>query len=85
MTFRGTDVRVIGAKDAGFATIGVSVDGGEETMVSTASDSRQEGCLLYEAHGLSAGEHTIKVRLLTSGTHAVARLEYLPIQEGLYK
>lgn len=79
MTFEGTAVRVIGVKDAGFADIAVSIDGGEETIIQTAASRRQGDVVLYEAQGLSKGEHVIKVRLLTSGSHTLARLEYLPL------
>lgn len=79
MTFEGTAVRVIGVKDAGFADIAVSIDGGEETIIQTTASRRQGDVVLYEAQGLSKGEHVIKVRLLTSGSHTLARLEYLPL------
>lgn len=85
MTFCGSAVRVIGVKDVEYATIAISVDGGEETLVPTASDTRTGDCLLYEAKGLSESEHVIKVRLLTSGCHSVTRLEYLPVQDGIYQ
>lgn len=85
MTFRGSSVRIIGVKDVAFATIGISVDGGEETIVSTASDRRQGGVLLYESGYLEEGEHTIKVRLLSAGSHTLSRLEYLPVQDSLYQ
>lgn len=70
---------MIGVKDAGFADIAVSIDGGEETIIQTAASRRQGDVVLYEAQGLSKGEHVIKVRLLTSGSHTLARLEYLPL------
>ena len=81
MTFRGSTVRVIGVKDVEFATIGISLDGGEETLVSTSANSRQENCLLFEAEGLNEGVHTVKVRLVSPGNHSVNRLEYIQIQD----
>lgn len=81
MTFKGSAIRIIGVKDVDFATIGISIDDGEETVISTASDTRIEDCVLYENSSLSEGVHTIKVRLLSAGTHAIIQLEYLPIQD----
>lgn len=85
MTFSGSAVRVIGVKDVDFATIGISIDGGEETVVSTASDTRTGDYLLYENKSLREGKHILKVRLLSGGSHTLTRLEYLPIQDGIYQ
>ena len=47
--------------------------------IMTASSKREGGVVLYETQGLSEKEHVIKVRILTSGSHTVARFEYLPL------
>ncbi|WP_068604287.1 glycosyl hydrolase [Paenibacillus swuensis] len=61
--FQGTQVKVYGTKDAHHGIAAVSIDGGAETMVDLYSASRNPNTILWTSPVLSAGNHTVKVRV----------------------
>jgi alpha-L-fucosidase len=59
--FAGSEIQVIGTKDAGFGSMQVSIDGGAPQNVALDSSSRQVQSVLFKKSGLSKGPHTIKI------------------------
>ncbi|MDF2937988.1 MAG: hypothetical protein K0Q90_3361 [Paenibacillaceae bacterium] len=64
-TFRfiGTKVQLYGAKAPGYGIAAISIDGGEELLLSAYAASRQEHALLYTSPELPTGAHTLTVRV----------------------
>ncbi|MEV6012355.1 hypothetical protein AB0M29_36825 [Streptomyces sp. NPDC051976] len=65
--FTGTGIQVFGEQYTDQGTIGVSIDGGARTVVSTvpADGRRHSNVPLYTKTGLAAGSHTVVVTALT--------------------
>lgn len=78
MPFSGTEVRLFGARAPWHGVAAVSIDDGPETMVDTYAASRADGVLLWSSPLLTAGAHTLKVRVTgqknasSTGTYVVA-------------
>jgi lysophospholipase L1-like esterase len=76
--FSGTQVKLYGAKAAWHGIAAVSIDNGPETMVDTYSATRADNVLLWSSPALTAGNHTLKVRVTgqrsasATGTYVVA-------------
>ena len=64
--FSGTRARVYGEKSPTLGRVGISIDGGAETIVDPYAASRVEQQLLYTSPVLSNAVHTVKVRLKSS-------------------
>ena len=82
--FSGTQASIYAEKSSALGIVGVSIDGGTETMVDPYASSRSEQNLLYTSPALAAGTHTITVRITgtknpsSTGTYAAAdRVEVL--------
>ncbi|WP_189807034.1 right-handed parallel beta-helix repeat-containing protein [Streptomyces tanashiensis] len=65
--FTGTTVAVYGEKYTDQGDIGITIDGGTQTVVSTvpADGARKANVVLYSATGLTNAEHTIVVTKLS--------------------
>lgn len=61
--FNGTQIKLYSEKDTVMGIVGVSIDGGTETMVDTYSATHTGNTLVYTSPTLSAGQHTMKVRV----------------------
>jgi hypothetical protein len=61
--FNGTQVRLFGGKAPSHGIAAVSVDGGAETLIDTYAATRADGVPLWSSPVLSAGNHTLKVRV----------------------
>ncbi|WP_308636436.1 fibronectin type III domain-containing protein [Paenibacillus silvisoli] len=61
--FNGTQIKLYSEKDTLMGIVGVSIDGGTETMVDTYSTTHTGNTLVYTSPTLSAGQHTMKVRV----------------------
>ncbi|HXR42943.1 MAG TPA: methyl-accepting chemotaxis protein [Acidothermaceae bacterium] len=61
--FRGTKVSFFGVTDANHGLVGLSVDGGPETVVDEYSPGRSTGVQLWTSPTLAAGEHTLAIRV----------------------
>ena len=61
--FNGTRIKVYGPKDTNMGKEAFSIDGGAETIVDCYSSARQEQVLLYDSSTLTAGQHTLKMRV----------------------
>ena len=76
--FSGTQAKIYSEKNSGLGIVGISIDGGTETMVDAYATSRLDQQLLYTTPTLSNATHTIKVRITgtknpaSTGTYAVA-------------
>jgi len=82
VSFSGSKVEMITAKDTHHGIVAVSVDNGPETLVDLYSATRQENVSVYNKV-LTEGSHTIKMRVTgtknqaSSGLYAV--LDYLKV------
>jgi len=65
--FIGSEIELIGTKDAGFGGIQVSIDGGSPQLVTLGATSRQVQASLFHKSGLSNGPHTIQLVNLGDG------------------
>jgi TPP-dependent pyruvate/acetoin dehydrogenase alpha subunit len=78
VNFTGTQARIYTEKNSNMGIVGISVDGGAETMVDAYGTSRVEQSLIYTSPTLAAGSHSVKVRITgtkraaSRGTYAVA-------------
>lgn len=63
LKFYGTKAEYYGARSPQAGIVGISVDGGAETMVDLYASVRADNALLYTTPNLNAGEHTFKIRL----------------------
>ncbi len=63
VAFTGTQIRLYGAKAPGHGIAAVSIDNGTETSVDYYASSRSDNTLLWTSPVLSAGSHTLKVRV----------------------
>lgn len=77
--FTGTQAKIYAEKSSGQGIVGVSIDGGTETMVDAYATTRSEQQLLYTSPTFASGTtHTLKVRITgtknasSSGTYAAA-------------
>ncbi|WP_165822482.1 CBM35 domain-containing protein [Paenibacillus montanisoli] len=61
--FTGTQARVFAQKYLSQGIVGISVDGGEETLVDTYSPVKIHNTLVYTSPVLENGEHVVKVRV----------------------
>jgi len=61
--FYGIQIEVYGARAPGHGIAAMSVDGSGETMVDYYAGSRSDQVLMYTSPVLSAGNHTLKVRV----------------------
>lgn len=61
--FNGKQIKVYAAKANNHGIAGISIDGGSETLVDYYASSRQEQALVYTSPTLTAGSHTLKVRV----------------------
>lgn len=61
--FNGTQIKVYAAKASNHGIAAVSIDGGSETNVDYYASSRQEQALVYTSPTLTAGQHTLKMRV----------------------
>lgn len=61
--FSGTQIKVYAAKASNHGIAAISIDNGTETMVDFYQSSRQEQVLVYTSPTLTAGAHTLKVRV----------------------
>ncbi|GGH91199.1 PKD domain-containing protein [Arthrobacter liuii] len=74
----GTQAKIFAEKSSALGIVGVSIDGGAETMVDPYASSRSEQNLLYTSPTLVSGTHTLKVRITgtknpsATGTYAAA-------------
>ena len=82
--FSGTQAKIYAEKSSALGIVGVSIDGGAETMVDPYASTRSEQNLLYTSPVLTSGTHTLKVRITgtknasATGTYAAAdRVEIL--------
>jgi O-glycosyl hydrolase/riboflavin biosynthesis pyrimidine reductase len=63
VTFTGSKIDLYGAKAANHGIAAVSIDGGAETLVDLYRATRVDNILIWSSPGLSAGNHTLKVRV----------------------
>ena len=63
LSFDGTQVKVFTAKASNQGIAGISIDGGTETLVDTYASTRSDDVLIYTSPVLTAGQHTVKVRV----------------------
>ena len=63
MTFSGTQAELRLIKGAAGGIVGVKVDGGAETLYDTYSASTQNDASVTTLTGLSAGSHTVVLRV----------------------
>lgn len=61
--FTGTQVQLYGSRAGSHGIAAVSIDGGAETSVDTYGATRTDGALLWSSPALTAGNHTLKVRV----------------------
>lgn len=61
--FTGTRIDLYGSRAAWHGIAAVSIDGGAETDVDTYAAVREDGVPLWSSPVLSAGKHTLKVRV----------------------
>lgn len=61
--FYGTQIELYSEKSNLMGIVGVSIDGGSETMVDTYAATQSGNQLVYTSPTLTAGQHTLKVRL----------------------
>lgn len=76
--FSGTQAKIYTEQSANHGIVGVSIDGGAETMIDTYAATRTEQQLVYTSPVLTQATHTLKVRITgnknaaSAGTYAVA-------------
>jgi hypothetical protein len=73
--FKGSQVKIYGAKASNEGIAAISIDGGAETLVDCYSATRQDQVLLYTSPVLSNGSHIVKVRV--TGTKNPASSGYI--------
>ena len=61
--FSGTKVQVFATRGTGNGIMAVSIDGGSEVLVDTFATIRQDQVLLFTSPVLTAGSHTLAVRV----------------------
>ena len=83
VSFTGSRIELYTAKASHHGIIAVSIDGGSETNVDLYSASRQNFVMAYNSGDLSAGNHTIKIRVTGSkngaATGAYAIIDYVKV------
>lgn len=62
-SFSGTQITVYGAKASHHGIAGVSIDNGTEVMADTYSATRADNTQLFRSATLSAGNHSIRIRV----------------------
>lgn len=86
LKFFGTSVEYYGAKSPQAGIVGISIDGGAETMVDLYSATRFDNTLLYSKTGLTNANHTLKIRLTgtknASATAAAAAVDRAIVVAG---
>jgi hypothetical protein len=75
VTFKGTGIRWIGAKNTDHGDAVISIDGKVDTTVSTQATSWLKGQDLYTKTGLADGPHTLKIEV-KSGYQDFDAFEY---------
>lgn len=63
LKFNGVSAAYYGAKSPQAGIVGISIDGGTESMVDLYSAARFDNTLLYTSPTLASGDHTMKIRL----------------------
>jgi hypothetical protein len=63
LSFNGTQAKVFTATASNQGIAAISIDGGTETLVDTYASSRSDDVLIYTSPVLTAGQHTLKVRV----------------------
>lgn len=63
LRFSGTQVKYYGAKSPQAGIVGISIDGGAESLVDLYSATRLDNTLIYTSAVLAGGNHTLKIRL----------------------
>jgi len=63
LKFNGISAAYYGAKSPQAGIVGISIDGGTESMVDLYSATRLDNTLLYTSPALASGDHTMKIRL----------------------
>ncbi len=63
LKFTGISVAYYGAKSPQAGIVGISIDGGTESMVDLYSATRFDNTLLYTSPTLASGDHILKIRL----------------------
>ncbi len=76
--FNGTEVKVYAAKAPNHGIAAISIDDGAETLVDYYTANRNECALIYTSPTLSAGQHTLKVRV-TGTKNASSTGVYIPV------
>ncbi len=71
--FSGTQAKVYTEKNINMGIVGVSIDGGTETMVDAYASGRQDQQLVYTSPALTNATHTLKVRI--TGTKNAASID----------
>jgi alpha-L-fucosidase len=59
--FMGSEIELIGTRDAGFGSMQVSIDGSKPVSVALSAASRQVQAVLFKKTGLAKGPHTIRI------------------------
>jgi alpha-L-fucosidase len=59
--FAGSEIELIGTKDAGFGSLEVSIDGLPPQVVNLDNSTRQPQAVLFKKTGLPKGPHTIRI------------------------
>lgn len=63
LSFNGTQAKVFTATASNQGIAAISIDGGTETLVDTYASTRSDDVLIYTSPVLTAGQHTVKVRV----------------------
>ena len=63
LRFAGTSVSFFGVTDSNHGIVGISIDGGEESLVDEYSAGRIVGARLWTSPTLPSGEHTLTIRV----------------------
>ena len=83
--FRGTQVKLYGAKDKSAGIAAISLDGGPETLVDLYSRDRQDQALMFASPVLPVGDHVVKVRVTgdkhPDATHPVVAADRADVWE----
>jgi adhesin HecA-like repeat protein len=87
MAFTGTQVVLRAVTDPGHGIVGVSIDGGAETLVDEYSATRTGDVAVWTSPPLASGNHTIRVRATgtqrAGATHNWAVVDRFEISTGL--
>ncbi|GAA4258821.1 RICIN domain-containing protein [Dactylosporangium darangshiense] len=75
LTFVGTGVTLHAVTDPGHGVVGVSVDGGAETLVDEYSAARTGDVAVWTSPRLASGTHTVRVRATGTRWSTVDRFE----------